>query len=150
MPDRNPIYHFYGSLRHVGTVTLFPMCLLRYFETGSCLFSRLRAVILFHMTELLLYSLAYTAHLRYFNAFLRPLVRVVAYHAFQRLSKLFLAYVSASRLSVRHLRLNIPHSHRNFHGNAFSTNGNIDIGLLFPVAFSFLDSDCHEPHFSPV
>lgn len=89
MPDRNPIYHFYGSLRHVGTVTLFPMCLLRYFETGSRLFSRLRAVILFHMTELLLYSLAYTAHLRYFNAFPRPLVRVIAYHAFQRLSKLF-------------------------------------------------------------
>lgn len=89
MPDRNPIYHFYGSLRHVGTVTLFPMCLLRYFETGSCLFSRLRAVILFHMTELLLYSFVYTAHLRYLNAFPRPLVRVIAYHAFQRLSKLF-------------------------------------------------------------
>lgn len=89
MPDRNPIYHFYGSLRHVGTVTLFPMCLLRYFETGLCLFSRSRAVILFHITELLLYSLAYTAHLRYFNAFPRPLVRVTAYHAFQRLSKLF-------------------------------------------------------------
>lgn len=149
MPDRNPIYHFYGSLRHVGTVTLFPMCLLRYFETGSCLFSRLRAVILFHMTELLLYSLAYTAHLRYFNAFPRPLLGLLPTMLFSDFQNFFLAYVSASRLSVHHLRLNIPHSHR-IYINAFSTYGNIDIGLLFPVAFSFLDSDCHEPHFSPV
>ena len=151
MPDRNPIYHFYGSLRHVGTVTLFPMCLLRYFETGSCLFSRLRAVTLFHMTELLLYSLAYTAHLLYFNAFsASPLLGLLSTMLFSDFQNFFLAYISSSRPSVHHLRLSIQHSHRNFHGNAFSTNGNIDIGLLFPVAFSFLDSDCHEPHFSPV
>lgn len=128
----------------------FPMCLLRYFETGLCLFSRSRAVILFHITELLLYSLAYTAHLRYSDAFPRPLLGLLPTMFFSDFQNFFLAYVSASRLPVCHLRLNIPHSHRNFHGNAFSTNGNIDIGLLFPVAFSFLDSDCHEPHFSPV
>lgn len=79
-----------------------------------------------------------------------PLLGLLPTMLFSDFQNFFLAYVSASRLSVRHLRLNIPHSHRNFHGNAFSTNGNIDIGLLFPVAFSFLDSDCHEPHFSPV
>ena len=148
---KDSIYHFYGSLRHVETVTPFPMCLLRYFETGSCLFSRLRAVILFHMTELLLYSFVYTAHLQYFNAFsASPLLGLLPTMLFSDFQNFFLAYVSASRPSVHHLRLNIQHSHRNFHGNAFSTNGNIDIGLLFPVAFSFLDSDCHEPHFSPV
>lgn len=129
----------------------FPMCLFRYFETGSCLFSRLRAVILFRITRLLLYSSAYTAHLQYFNAFsASPLLGLLPTMLFSDFQNFFLAYVSASRLSVCHLRLNIPHSHRNFHGNAFSTNGNIDIGLLFPVVYSFLDNDCHEPHFSPV
>ena len=128
----------------------FPMCLFRYFETGSCLFSRLRAVILFRITRLLLYSSAYTAHLRYFNAFPRPLVRVTAYHAFQRLSKPFSHLYQRKPSVCPPLRLNIPHSHRNFHASAFSTNGSIDIGLLFPVVYTFLDNDCHEPHFSPV
>lgn len=99
-PNKNSIYHFYGSLRHVGIVTFFPRYLFRYFETVLCLFSWLRAVILFHMTELLLYSFAYTAHLRYFNAFPRPLARVIAYHAFQRLSKAFFLPILAQAVCL--------------------------------------------------
>ena len=87
-PSRTRYITVTGIVPH-WIVALFPCAYVRNFETCSCLFSRLRAVILLHMTELLLYSLAYTAHLRYFNAFPRPLVRVIAYHAFQRLSKLF-------------------------------------------------------------
>lgn len=81
--------------------------------------------------------------------FRAPLSGLLPTMLFSDFQNFFLAYVSASRLSVRHLRLNIPHSYRNFHVNTFSTNGNIDIELLFPVVYSFLDNDCHEPHFSP-
>jgi hypothetical protein len=88
-PSRDQIYHCYGYNVAMNCY-VFPMCLRQDFET--CFVTALvgyATVCLFHHTKLLLYSLAYTAHLRHFNAFPRPLVRVIAYHAFQRLSKLF-------------------------------------------------------------
>ena len=150
MPDRNPIYHFYGMCVTLKLLRFFPCA---YFGTLKPVRAYLAGYVL---SSFFIWPNYYFIHsyipptygtLTLFRA---PLLGLLPTMLFSDFQNFFLAYVSASRLSVRHLRLNIPHSHRNFHGNAFSTNGNIDIGLLFPVVFSFLDSDCHEPHFSPV
>ena len=148
MPDRNPIYHFYGSLRHVGTVTLFPMCLLRYFETVRAYLAGYVLSSFFIWPNYYFIRSHIPPTYGTLTLFRAPLLGLLPTMLFSDFQNFFLAYVSASRLSVHHLRLNIPHSHR-IYINAFSTYGNIDIGLLFPVVYSFLDNDCHEPHFSP-
>lgn len=150
MPNKNSIYHFYGMCVMLKLLRLFPCA---YFGTLKPVRAYLAGYVL---SSFFIWPNYYFIHsyipptygtLTLFRA---PLLGLLPTMLFSDFQNFFLAYISANRPSVRHLRLNIPHSHRNFHASAFSAYGRIDIDFLLPVVYSFLDNDCHEPHFSPV